>query len=89
VFGAPEEARTVATQTTHEQVYVGPAREQPTTPTTKIGSFVPPVRRASAAVIEIVPEGSFFTYGLGVPLRKMFDPAARARVSVKPEDSVR
>jgi Pyridoxamine 5'-phosphate oxidase len=205
VFGAPEEARTVATQTTHEQVNVGPASEQPTAPTTKsdgqsttprltseqvwqavtrasfavlshvtpaseprssgvvykstgrrlyvavasdswkakhvaangrvavtvpvrrggllslatpippatisfhaaaivhpagspeaisllrrIGSLVPPVRRASAAVIEIVPEGSFLTYGLGVPLRKMLDPAAaRARVPVMPEERLR
>jgi hypothetical protein len=56
----------------------------------KIGSLVPPVRRASAAVIEIVPEGMFLTYGLGVPLRKMLDPAAaRTRVPVRPEESVR
>jgi Pyridoxamine 5'-phosphate oxidase len=56
----------------------------------KIGSLVPPVRRASAAVIEINPEGMFLTYGLGVPLRKMLDPAAaRTRVPVRPEESVR
>jgi hypothetical protein len=34
-------------------------------------------------VIEIVPEGTFVTYGVGVPLLKMRDPvAARARVPV-------
>lgn len=55
----------------------------------EIGSLVPPERRASAAVIEIIPQGVFLTYGLGVPLRKMLDPAAaRARVPVT-EESVR
>jgi Pyridoxamine 5'-phosphate oxidase len=52
----------------------------------EIGSLVPAERRASAAVIEIIPEGMFLTYGLGVPLRTMLDPAAaRARVPVTPE----
>lgn len=56
----------------------------------KIGSLAPPERRASAAVIEIVPEGAFLTYGVGVPLRTMLDPvAARAHVPVTPAESVR
>ena len=34
----------------------------------------------AASVIEIVPEGEFVTYGIGVPLMKMRDPAiARGR----------
>ena len=48
-----------------------------------LGSLVPPERRVSASVIEIVPEGVFLTYGLGVSLRQMLDPArAQARVAV-------
>ena len=48
-----------------------------------LGSLLPPERRDSASIIEIVPEGTFVTYGLGVPLMKMRDPgAARARVPV-------
>jgi hypothetical protein len=49
----------------------------------ELGSLIPPERRASGSVIEIVPEGDFLTYALGVPLRKMLDPvAAQARVPV-------
>ena len=49
----------------------------------KLGSLLPKERRNSASIIEIVPEGSFVTYGLGVPLMKMRDPAAaRGRVPV-------
>ena len=49
----------------------------------ELGSLLPPERRDAAAIIEIVPEGAFVTYGLGVPLMKMRDPAAaRARVHV-------
>lgn len=48
-----------------------------------LGSLIPPERRVSGSVIEIVPEGEFLTYALGVPLRKMLDPAAaQARVAV-------
>lgn len=47
----------------------------------ELGALVPHVRRGTASVIEIVPEGTFLTYGLGIPLRSMRDPAkARARV---------
>jgi hypothetical protein len=46
-------------------------------------SLLPAERRASAAVIEIVPEDRFLTYGLGVSLIQMSKPAAaRAHVPV-------
>jgi hypothetical protein len=49
----------------------------------ELGSLLPKQGRARACVIEILPEGSFLTYGLGVPLVKMLDPtAALARVPV-------
>lgn len=55
---------------------VGPLLEQ-------LGSLLPAERRTSAAIIEIVPDGAFVTYGIGVSLSKMRDPAAaRARVPV-------
>ncbi len=47
------------------------------------GSLIPAERQASGSIIEVVPEGEFVTYAIGVPLRKMRDPAAaRARVGV-------
>lgn len=50
----------------------------------ELGTLLPPERRASATIIEIIPEGSFVTYGVGVSLKKMLDPvAARARVPVR------
>jgi hypothetical protein len=56
----------------------------------ELGSLIPTERRASACVIEVVPEGEFLTYALGVPLRKMRDPAAaRARIPVTCEESTR
>jgi hypothetical protein len=49
----------------------------------ELGSLLPAERRASAAIIEVVPEGAFVTYGIGISLAKMRDPAsARARVPV-------
>lgn len=49
----------------------------------ELRSLVPPARRAGAAVIEILPLGAFRTYGVGVSLRTMLDPAAaQARVPV-------
>ena len=49
----------------------------------ELASLLPAERRASASIIEIVPEGAFVTYGLGVSLMKMRDPAAAlARVPV-------
>jgi hypothetical protein len=44
---------------------------------------VPDERRAAACIMELVPEGAFLTYGIGVPLMQMRDPAAaRAHVPV-------
>jgi Pyridoxamine 5'-phosphate oxidase len=52
----------------------------------ELGSLLPAERRASACVIEILPEGTFLTYGLDVSLSKLRDPAAaRARVPVTHE----
>ena len=51
----------------------------------ELGALLPTERRASASIIEIVPEGAFVNYGLGVSLTKMRDPsAARSRVRVDP-----
>jgi hypothetical protein len=45
--------------------------------------LVPEARKAGSCVIELVPEGRFLTYGIGVSLMDMRDPAlALARVSV-------
>jgi hypothetical protein len=49
----------------------------------RLGALLPPERRRTACVVEIRPEGEFVTYGVGVPLMKMRDPAAaRGRVPV-------
>lgn len=56
----------------------------------ELGSLVPAKRRASGCVIEIMPVGAFRTYGLGVSLRTMLDPAAaQARVPVTPTEDTR
>jgi hypothetical protein len=50
---------------------------------TALGSLLPAERRDSACILEIVPEGMFRIYGVGVPLRKLRDPAsAQARIPV-------
>ena len=49
----------------------------------ELSSLLPEKERASAAIIEIVPQGMFVTYGIGVSLMQMRDPAAaQARVPV-------
>jgi Pyridoxamine 5'-phosphate oxidase len=51
----------------------------------ELGSLVPAQRRDSACVIEITPVGAFCTFGIGVPVLTMRNPAAaQARVSVAP-----
>ena len=51
----------------------------------RLVSLLPAERRAWCCVIEILPEGQFLTYGLGVSLKHMRNPsAARARVPVGP-----
>jgi hypothetical protein len=52
----------------------------------ELGSLIPAERQTTASVIEVVPEGEFVTYGLGVSLMEMRDPAAaRARTPVARE----
>jgi len=49
----------------------------------RFASLLPPERQASSCLLEIVPEGQFLVYGLGVSLTRMRSPAAaRARVPV-------
>jgi hypothetical protein len=56
----------------------------------ELASLLPAERRASVCIIEVVPEGCFVTYGVGVSLTQMRDPAAaRARVPVTQEKSAR
>ena len=56
----------------------------------ELGSLVPAERRALACLIEVVPEGTFVTYGLDVSLSKLRSPAAaRARVPVTPQGRTR
>jgi hypothetical protein len=42
----------------------------------ELASLLPEERQASAAVIEVIPEGSFVTYGVEISLTQMRDPAA-------------
>jgi hypothetical protein len=45
--------------------------------------LVPAERLADCRIVEIFPEHQFVTYGIGVPLLKLRDPAAsRARMPV-------
>jgi hypothetical protein len=56
----------------------------------ELASLLPDERQASACVVEVVPEGAFVTYGVGVSLLQLRDPAAaRARVPVSQEGSIR
>jgi hypothetical protein len=49
----------------------------------QLGSLLPEERRESAALIEVVPVGTFATYGVGIAMARMRDTdAARARVPV-------
>jgi len=49
----------------------------------QLGSMLPAERRDTASIIEIVPEGAFVTFGVGVSLMKMRDTAAaQARMPV-------
>jgi hypothetical protein len=49
----------------------------------ELGGLEPPARRTSASVLEVIPEGTFLTYGVGVSLKKMLEPtAAQGRVAV-------
>jgi hypothetical protein len=49
----------------------------------RLARLLPPDRRESVCLIGIEPEGTFLTYGIGVPLKTMGRPEeARARVPV-------
>jgi len=57
---------------------------------TELGPLIPKERRARDSVIEILPEGTFLTYGVGVPLRAMLHPeAAQAHVPVTQGEGTR
>jgi hypothetical protein len=73
-----------ATVSFHGRAIVHPAGSPKVGPLLdELGSLLPAERRTSAAIIEIVPEGAFVTYGIGISLAKMRDPgSARARVPV-------
>jgi Pyridoxamine 5'-phosphate oxidase len=76
-----------ATVSFHATAIVHPAGAPQVRPLLKeLGSLIPVERRSSGCIIEILPEGTFLTYGLDVSLSEMRDPAAaRARVSVTQE----
>jgi hypothetical protein len=78
-----------ATISFHAAAIVHPAGSPQVGPLLQeLGSLIPAERQTSGCVIEVVPEGAFLTYALGVPLRRMRDPAAAAaRVPVRPEAS--
>jgi hypothetical protein len=80
-----------ATVSFHGTAIVHPADSPQVRPLLKeLASLLPEERQASAAVIEVIPEGPFVTYGLGVSLTQMRDPAAaRARVPVTQEGNTR
>jgi Pyridoxamine 5'-phosphate oxidase len=56
----------------------------------ELALLLPAERQASACIIEVLPEGFFVTYGVGVSLIQLRDPpAARARVPVTQEGNAR
>ena len=71
-----------ATVSFHGNAIVHPAGSPEIAPLLEeLGSLLPAERRAAAAIVEFVPEVAFVTYGIGVSLNAMRDPAvARARV---------
>ena len=78
-----------ATISFHATAVVHPPDAPPMRPVLEqLGSLLPKERRDSVAIIEITPQGTFATYGVGITLARMHDPdAARARVPVTPETS--
>ena len=73
-----------ATITFHARATVHPAGSLDIGSVSKdLGKLVPAARKAGSCVIELVPEGRFLTYGIGVSLMDMANPArALARVPV-------
>jgi hypothetical protein len=73
-----------ATITFHARATVHPAGSLDITSVSKgLAKLVPEARKAGSCIIELVPDGRFLTYGIGVSLMDMADPArALARVPV-------
>jgi hypothetical protein len=73
-----------ATITFHARATVHPAGSLDIGAVSKdLEKLVPEARKAGSCVIELVPEGRFLTYGIGVSLMAMANPAcALARVPV-------
>jgi hypothetical protein len=72
-----------ATISFHGTATVHPAGSPESEALEGLEHLLPAERRASATVLEIVPEGRFLTYGVGVSLMQMRSPAAaRAHVPV-------
>jgi hypothetical protein len=73
-----------ATITFHARATVHPAGSLDIGSVSKeLLKLVPEARKAGSSVIELVPEGRFLTYGIGVSLMEMANPArALARVPV-------
>ena len=80
-----------ATVSFHATAIVHPADSPEVRPVLKeLAALLPAERRVSARILEVIPEGCFVTYGVGVSLTQMRDPAAaRARVPVIQERSAR
>jgi len=74
-----------ATVSFHAQAIVHPAGEIDVGALAQeLASLLPDERRATSCIIELLPTGTFLTYGLGVTLAEMRKPAvARARVPVQ------
>ena len=74
-----------ATVSFHATARVHPAGPVSTGPAPKrLVSHLPKQRREAGCLLELVPEGDFLTYGLGVPLQDMAKPdAALAHVPVR------
>lgn len=74
-----------ATISFHATAVVHPAGSPEVRPLlNELKSLLPEERQSSAAIIEVIPEGVFVTYGIGVSLTQMRDTqAARARVPVR------
>ena len=65
-----------ATITFHTRAMVHPAGSvDPGSVSKELEKILPEARRATSCVLELVPEGRFLTYGIGVSLMDMRDPA--------------
>ncbi len=73
-----------ATITFHARATVHPAGSLDVGSVSKeLERLIPEARKAGSCIIELVPEGRFLTYGIGVSLMDMRDPVrALARVPV-------